>query len=134
VTTATTRRRVAPRRRRARDDPGRGAVTAEIATALPALVVVVIGAVWVVSVGLAQLRCGDAAREAARAAARGDEPEVVSSVAETTAPDGATVRVRVDGSFVTVEVTAKVPLPLPFGDQLPAPTVGASAAAVREAP
>ncbi|MGH8825882.1 MAG: TadE family type IV pilus minor pilin [Jiangellaceae bacterium] len=133
MTTATMRRRGAPRRRRARDDPTRGAVTAEIATALPALVVVVIGAVWVVSVGLAQLRCADAAREAARAAARGDDPAVVSSVAEAAAPDGAVVRVRVEGELVTVEVVARIPLPLPFGDRVPAPTVRASAAAVTEA-
>jgi len=134
VTTAVNRRRGTPRRRRARGDPARGAVTAEIATALPALVVVVIGAVWVVSVGLTQLRCADAAREAARAAARGDEPAVVSSVAEAAAPDGAAVQVQVEGDIVTVEVTARVPPPLPFRDHVPAPTVRASAVAVMEAP
>jgi len=132
VTTPTTRRRGAPRRRRVRGDPERGVVTAEIATALPALVVVVIGAVWVVAVGLAQLRCADAAREAARAAARGDAPAVVSSVAEAAAPDGATVRVHVEDELVTVEVSTPVPVPLPFGDRVPAPTVRASAAAVTE--
>ncbi len=132
MTTPTTRRRGAPRRRRVRGDPERGVVTAEIATALPALVVVVIGAVWVVAVGLAQLRCADAAREAARAAARGDAPAVVSSVAEATAPDGATVRVHVEDELVTVEVSTRVPVPLPFGDRVPAPTVRASAAAVTE--
>lgn len=132
MTTPTTRRRGAPRRRRVRGDPERGVVTAEIATALPALVVVVIGAVWVVAVGLAQLRCADAAREAARAAARGDAPAVVSSVADAAAPDGATVRVHVEDELVTVEVSTPVPVPLPFGDRVPAPTVRASAAAVTE--
>lgn len=134
MTTAANRRRGTPRRRRVRGDRARGAVTAEIATALPALVVVVIGAVWVVSVGLTQLRCADAAREAARAAARGDDPAVVSSVAEATAPDGAAVQVRVEGDIVTVEVAARVPPPLPFGDHVAAPTVRASAVAVKEAP
>lgn len=133
MTRAANRRRGTPRRRPARADPARGAVTAEIATALPALVMVVIGAVWVVSVGLTQLRCADAAREAARAAARGDEPAVVSSVAEAAAPDGAVVQVRVERDIVTVEVAARVPPPLPFGDHVPAPTVRASAVAVKEA-
>ncbi|HEU0213938.1 MAG TPA: TadE family type IV pilus minor pilin [Jiangellaceae bacterium] len=133
MTTAVKRRRGTPRRHPARGDPAGGAVTAEIATALPALVVVVIGALWVVSVGLAQLRCADAAREAARAAARGDEPAVVSSLARAVAPDGAAVRVHVKGDVVTVEVTARVPPPLPFGDQLVSPTVRASAAAITEA-
>jgi len=128
------RRRGHPRRRPARGDPTRGAVTAEIAVALPALVVVVIGAVWVVSIALAQLRCADAAREAARAAARGDEPSAVTDVAEAVAPDGARVRVRVEGDLVTVEVTARVPVPVPFGDRVPAPTVRATAAAVLEEP
>lgn len=134
MTGATSRRRRNLRRRPVRGDPTRGAVTAEIAAALPALVFVVAAAVWVVAIALAQLRCADAAREAARAAARGDSPAVVSELAEAAGPDGATVRVRVEGDLVTVEVSAKVPVPVPFGERVPAPTVRASAAAVREAP
>jgi hypothetical protein len=42
--------------------------------------------------------------------------------------------VRVEGDIVTVEVVAGVPPPLPFGDQVPAPTVRASAVAVMEMP
>ncbi|MGH8775896.1 MAG: TadE family type IV pilus minor pilin, partial [Jiangellaceae bacterium] len=100
--------------------------------ALPALVLVVVAAVWVVSIALAQLRCADAAREAARAAARGESQAEVTQLAEAVAPDGAIVRVRVEGELVTVEVSARVPVPVPFGESVPAPTVRASAAAVRE--
>jgi hypothetical protein len=42
--------------------------------------------------------------------------------------------VRVEGDIITVEVAARVPPPLPFGDHVPAPTVRASAVAVKEAP
>ena len=51
----------------------RGAVTAELAMALPLLVAVTVGLVWLLAVGAAQLRVVDAARETARAVARGDD-------------------------------------------------------------
>ncbi|MET0914981.1 MAG: TadE family type IV pilus minor pilin [Jiangellaceae bacterium] len=132
--TTISRRRGSPRRRRSHDDPARGAVTAEIAAALPALVVIVVGAVWLVAVALAQIQCVDAAREAARAAARGEQPAVVSDLAETVAPDRASVQVRIGEDTVTVDVSARIPVPLPFGADLPAPTVHARAAAVLERP
>jgi hypothetical protein len=134
MTTQLLSRRAGPRRRQHRGDHARGAVTAEIAAALPALVVVVVAAVWLVGVALAQLRCADAAREAARAAARGEETAVATRLAEGVGPDGARIRIRVEGDLVVVDVSARVPIPLPFGDDLPAPTVHAQAAAVLEAP
>lgn len=53
-----------------------------------------------------QVRCVDAAREAARLAARGDEHSAVDAAREI-APDGAVVRVRRDGEFVVASVTAR---------------------------
>jgi hypothetical protein len=126
------RRRGSPRRRRPADDHTRGAVTAEIAVALPALVAIVIGAVWVLAIALAQIRCTDAAREAARAAARGEQSAVVTALATSIAPDDATVRLQVGGDLVSVEVSAQVPVPLPFGTDLPAPAVRGTAAALME--
>lgn len=52
-----------------------------------------------------QLRCVDAAREAARLAARGDERAGIDT-ARRVAPAGARIQVRRDGGFVTVTVTA----------------------------
>jgi Flp pilus assembly protein TadG len=147
MTLKTLRRRGIPRRRTARGSPpgcsaaaakpiggaaDRGAVTAEIAAALPALVLVVIAALWTLSLGLMQLRCADAAREAARAAARGDDPAVVRQVAEAVAPAGAVVEVTERDGLVVVEVAVEVRPPVPFADQLPAPTVSAESVAVEE--
>jgi Flp pilus assembly protein TadG len=141
MTVRTLRRRGLPRRRAARGSPvgqetvaERGAVTAEIAAALPALILVLVAALWTLSLGLTQLRCADAAREAARAAARGDDPEVVRQIAEAVAPDGALVEVTERDGLVIVEVAARVRVPVPFADQLPAPTVTAESTAVEESP
>jgi len=66
------------------------------------------------AVGL-QLRCIDAAREAARLAARGDQTTAVA-VAGQIAPHGASVHLRRDGSLyiatVTVHPTMLAALPV----------------------
>lgn len=56
-----------------------------------------------------QVRCVDAAREAARLAARGDERSAVDA-ARGVAPVGAVVRLQRDGEFVVATVTARSPL------------------------
>jgi hypothetical protein len=53
-----------------------------------------------------QIRCIDAAREAARLAARGDERSAIST-ARGIAPNGARVQLRGDGDFVVATVTAR---------------------------
>ncbi len=89
----------------------RGSVTAELATALPVLVVLLAVALTAVSAVTAQLRCVDAAREGARAAARGESPARVADLAGQVAPAGARVRVTTAGpDTVTVTVTGRVPL------------------------
>jgi Flp pilus assembly protein TadG len=91
-------------------------VTAETAVVLPVLLLVLAGAVAAVTVVGAQLRCVDAAREGARAAARGEDAGLVTALAGRAAPEGAAVTVDVGGSTVTVTVTAEVaplgPVPL----------------------
>jgi hypothetical protein len=52
-----------------------------------------------------QVRCVDAAREAARLAARGDDRSAVEA-ARRIAPVGARVRVHRDGDFVVATVVA----------------------------
>ena len=53
-----------------------------------------------------QVRCIDAAREAARLGARGDERSAVAA-ARVVAPGGAVVRLRRDGQFVVATVDAR---------------------------
>jgi hypothetical protein len=55
------------------------------------------------------VRCVDAAREAARLAARGDDASA-SVAAQGIAPYGAAVQLRRDGEFVVATVTARSPL------------------------
>jgi hypothetical protein len=56
-----------------------------------------------------QVRCVDAAREAARLAARGDERSALDA-ARGVAPTGAVVRLHRDGDFVVATVTSRSPL------------------------
>lgn len=118
----------AARLRRMRRDQ-RGMVTAETAVVLPVLLLVLAGAVAAVTVVGAQLRCIDAAREGARAAARGDAPAAVAALVERAAPEGAGSSVTRTGEevrvVVTVDVAALGPLPLRV-------EVSAEAVALRE--
>ena len=89
----------------------RGSTTAELATALPVLVVLLTVAVGLVAAVGAQLRCVDAAREGARAAARGETPGRVVGLARQVAPAGARVQLASAGvDTVAVTVTARVPV------------------------
>ncbi|MCW2690293.1 MAG: hypothetical protein JWR37_5183 [Mycobacterium sp.] len=56
-----------------------------------------------------QVRCIDAAREAARLAARGDDGSAAAAV-RAIAPDGAVLQLRRDGEFLVARVTARSPL------------------------
>jgi hypothetical protein len=84
-----------------------------------------VGLTAVAAVG-AELRCVDAAREAALAASRG---EPGAAAGERLAPAGATVTVRVEGDRVRATVAAPV---RPLGARLPAFTVEATAVAMIE--
>ncbi|MEB3022234.1 TadE family type IV pilus minor pilin [[Mycobacterium] crassicus] len=89
------------------DDAGAG--TVEAAFALAALVSVLVLCLAGISAVSAQIRCVDAAREAARTAARGDTPGAMA-VARRIAPDGAAIGLRADGGFVVATVTARIAL------------------------
>lgn len=107
-------------------------VTAETAVVLPVLLFVLAGAVWVLACLVGQLRCVDAARSAARAAARGDAPAAVVAAARAMAPVGAQVELVRRGAEVTVLVAAVV---RPFGrglTALPGTPVQAGATALVE--
>jgi hypothetical protein len=104
----------------------RGSVTAELAAAMPVLVLLLLAGLTGVSAVITELRCVDAAREAARAAARG-EPGVPAG--QRAAPSGATVEIRFDGDTVQATVRAKVH---PLGPHLPGFTVDGTAVAALE--
>ena len=107
-----------------------GYATAEAAVVLPVLLTVLALAVWVLVCVNGQLRCVDAARAAARVAARGDSASTSARAGRALAPPGAHVQIRVDGSQVRVEVTAQV---RPFGAVLRLlPAVRVDARAVAE--
>jgi len=106
-----------------------GMVTAETAVVLPVLLLVLAGAVAAVTVVGAQLRCVDAAREGARAAARGEDASLVTALAGRAAPAGARTSVAGSGTTVTVTVVADVALLGPVPLRVP---VAASAVTRRE--
>jgi Flp pilus assembly protein TadG len=109
-----------------------GYVTAETAMVLPVLAVLLAVALWAVAVGSAQLRCVDAARDGARAAARGESDVAASAAAQSAAPAGATVELRHQGGRVVVVVTARVSKGLGPLAAIPAPVAAATAVAESE--
>lgn len=94
-----------------------GMVTAELAVALPALVLVISLLLAVVGVASDVSRAAEAARSAARGASIGTDISLVTEQAQQLAPPGATVRIWTDGPWVRVEVAAPArrwgPLTLP---------------------
>lgn len=117
---------VAVNRAAGRASDERGAVTVEAALALCSLVVVLALSLAAVVAVSAQLRCIDAAREAARLTARGEQ-ERGEQAAMRLAPRGAGVRIEVRGDEVSVVVLAD-----PVGGLLPGVDVSAEAFAVLE--
>ena len=110
----------------------RGSVTAETAMALPLLVAVTVGLVWLLAVGMAQIRAVDAARETARALARGDDPGAATALGERVAPAGSRVAVVTADGQVRVTVTGRVHGPGGLFAFLPAARVRAEAVALAE--
>ena len=86
-----------------------GMVSAELAVALPAVLVVLVAGVAAVSAGLDQVRCVDAVGAAARLAARGEPTEAVSRAAAVRAPPGSSVRVAIGAGRARVEVRSPGP-------------------------
>jgi Flp pilus assembly protein TadG len=113
--------------------PDEGSITAETAVVLPSLLLVVMILLGVTRLIGSQLAVEDAARLAARAAARGDSLDVVVRAARSVAPPGTAVSVVRGGGLVTVEVTADVHPAGAAGRFVPQITVAARAVAADEA-
>ncbi|MCB5181059.1 TadE family type IV pilus minor pilin [Streptomyces antimicrobicus] len=105
----------------------RGYATAEAAMVIPALVLFAALLVWALMAAAAQIRCVDAARAGARAAARSEPPEVVLAAARSAAPEGARVAVERTGDLWRVRVAAPAPGPRALSVRL-----GAQAVALAE--
>lgn len=99
---------------------------------LPLLVAVTIGLVWLLAVGAAQVRAVDAARETARALARGDDQAAAVARGLEVAPDGARVSIVRSGGEVRVTVTGRVEGPGGLFAHLPTPRVRSEAVAAEE--
>ena len=109
----------------------RGAATAELALGIPLLVSLTVGLVWLLTIGIAQVRVVDAARETARAGARGDDVAAAVARGEQAAP-GATVTLSRGDGQVVAAVRAVVEPPGGLLGFLPAVQVHAEAVAVAE--
>ncbi|WP_281250099.1 TadE family type IV pilus minor pilin [Nonomuraea jiangxiensis] len=108
----------------------RGSVTAETAAMLPALMVVLAAALWAIQAVGAQLECVDAARAAARAAARGEPLDQVRDFARSATRPDADIEVTRDTETTKVQITVEV-RPA-WGRSLPAVHVSATASAATE--
>lgn len=80
--------------------------TAELAVATPAVVIVLTVALLTFRLAVDELRCIDAARAGARAAARGDPGSEVTSTVRRMAPAASQVRIVVGRDTVSVWVEA----------------------------
>jgi Flp pilus assembly protein TadG len=103
-----------------------GSATAELAAALPALALLLFAALTAVSAVRTQLECVDAAREAARAAARGESGEAAGM---RVAPAGSSVSVTVEGEQVRATVRVRTHS---LGGRLPGFDIAATAVAAAE--
>ena len=98
-----------------------GSATAELAVCLPALVLLLAAGLAALGAIRTQIECVDAAREAARAAARGER--AVSRV------DGAGVAIATDGDLVRATVRVHY---TPFGGGLPGFDITSTSVAAME--
>lgn len=104
----------------------RGMVTAEAALVLPMVAAFCLVLVWLVSVGVAQVQLVDAARDAARAIARGEDQDAAATAARRTAPAGSEVAFDTSAEVVTVRVSVQAAAPRWLLVPLPAIPLGSS--------
>jgi hypothetical protein len=88
------------------DTTDQGTVTAELAICLPGVLVLCVALLMTGQAVIGEVRCADAARAAARLAARGELPSAVVAEATRRAPPGAAVHLVRSGDSVTVDVRA----------------------------
>lgn len=100
--------------------------------ALPVLVAVALGLVWLVALAVTQVRVVDAAREAARALARDEPAATALELGRRVAPGQAAITVHQEEGAVRVHVVAEVRGPGGLFAFLPGVEVDADAVAAKE--
>ena len=116
----------APGQPRRKPNHDRGAVTVEAAIGLIALVLILGLLLYGLAAAADQVRCVDAAREAARLTARGDA-DLAKEAATRVAPADAAIKVDIEGERIHVTVDAS-----PLDNLLPGIHLHAEAFAIRE--
>ena len=91
---------------------GRGAVTAEFAVALPAVLLLLGMLLAGSAAGITQLRLEEAARAGARALARGEDPAAVDGIVRKLAGPSASSAVVPGGEWMSVTVSDRAAGPL----------------------
>ncbi len=119
-------------RRRSERRGERGAVTAELAVALPVLLAVTAGLAWLLAVAIGQVRTVDAARETARALARGDDQGAAVALGQRVAPEGVTLAVRRESDRVVVRASGRMAGPGGLFSAIPGARLEAEAVALAE--
>ncbi|MFI6502330.1 TadE family type IV pilus minor pilin [Nonomuraea typhae] len=113
-----------------RTGSSRGFATAETAAALPTLMIVLAVSLWLIQSVSAHLECVDAARAAARAAARGEPLEQVREAAKSATRPEAEISITQSQQQTKVQITLQVRPP--WSASFPPMTVTASATAGTE--
>jgi Flp pilus assembly protein TadG len=98
-------------------DDSRGAVTAEFAVVLPAVVALLAMLLAGAAAGVTQLRIEEGARAGARALARGEDPAAVERTVRTLAGGTASASIAAEGGWFSITVTDRVGGPL--GSSIP---------------
>lgn len=93
---------------RSRRTGSRGAVTAEFAVALPAVLMLLAILLAGSAAGVTQLRLEEAARGGARALARGEDPAVIDGIVRKLAGPSASSLVAADGEWQRVTVSDRI--------------------------
>jgi Flp pilus assembly protein TadG len=117
---------------RTRND--QGSVTAEAAFVFPVLFAVLALGLWLIGTVITNIRCIDAARDTARAVARGESLDSARQLGERAAPQGATITITRQDDTIRVEVTATPPKPHGLLAALPHPPPKATATLQTEPP
>jgi Flp pilus assembly protein TadG len=86
----------------------RGSATLETALVIPVLVLLTAALCGAISTMTTQIRCVDAARVGARAAARGEPNAAVQAAIKSAAPRGARTTLTESGGYIQVDVVAPI--------------------------